>query len=356
MQGGFKVILSAKLGPASIDGHLGFDAIIFIKPRFRFIVGLDFAVSLKAFDVTLCAVAVSMELQGPGEWRAKGSFSFSILWWDVDVDFDESWGSAPAIEEQTTSATQALLGELSNPERLLPEAPVGGDGLVTLAAVAAGPVPLAHPLGRLTVKQRSIPFEVTIDRLGTKRLTEGSIRYDVTSVSIGGRATDATEPVLDHFARGQFMELAESERLNGKSFERLPCGVSIGTTAYKVGDPGVTREASYEEKILEPERGIARFPWALHALGRRALPDHLLDIHVTMGAAAKSVRAATQALASGGPGGAAVVKDLPLVLADPTSLVEVAEMRGAVAGSDAAAHQVAGSRAVVLEAFELVEG
>ena len=356
VQGGFKVVLTAKLGPASIDGHLGFDAILYLKPRFRFVVGLDFAVSLKAFDVTLCAVSVTMELQGPGEWRAKGHFAFSILFWDVEVGFDEKWGSAPEIEEQTTSAAQALLGELRNPERLLPEAPVGGSGLVTLAAVASGAVPFAHPLGRLTVKQRSVPLEVTIDRLGTKRLTEGTARFAVSGVSVGGVPTTATEPVLDHFARGQFMELAEQERLGGKSFERFPCGVSVGTTEYQVRDPGVTREAAYEEKILEPEQQIARFRWRLESLGLRALSDDLLDTHVALGAAARSGRAMSTALASGGPGSAAVVKDLPLALVDPSSLVEVAEMRGAVAGSDAAAHQAAGRAAVVVEAFELAGG
>ncbi|GII54246.1 hypothetical protein Pth03_26350 [Planotetraspora thailandica] len=354
VQAGFKIAVSAKLGPASIEGHLGFDALIYLKPKFRFIVGIDFAVSLKAFGSSLCAVTVTMQLEGPGEWHAVGHFSFSILWWDVEVGFDEKWGSAPAIEEQTTSATQAIRSELSDPQRMLPEAPAGGAGLVTLASVESGPVPFAHPLGRLTIRQKAFPFEVTVDRLGTKRLTEGSVRYSVSDVLVGEKSVKATTtPVLDHFARAQFMEVGEQERIGGKSFERFPCGVSVGTDAYRVDDIGAAVEATYEEKILEPQPRIARFPWTLTAMDARALPDTLLDAHVALGAAARSVRAMGDAIASGGPGGATVRKDPALAVVDSLSLSPATPLLAAAAGSDAIAHQAAGPGSVVIEAFEL---
>ncbi len=328
-----------------------------LKPVFHFIVGVDFAVSLRAFGTSLCAVTVTMELSGPGEWTAKGKFSFSILWWDVDVPFDEKWGSAPAIPEQTTSATAALLADLSRPERLLPEAPVGGSGLVTLAAVKAESIPFAHPLGRLTVAQKSIPFEVTIDRLGTKRLTEGAVRYAVGEVRIGtpgpGAAAPITQPVVDHFARGQYMELTEQEKVGGKSFERFPCGVSIGTDAYRVDDPGVTLDAVYEEKILEPEEAISRFPWRLTFLAHTALSDALLDTHVALGAAAYSARALDSTMQAGGPGAAAVAKDTTLTVVNATTLAAEITLIGAVAGSDAVAQEAAGFGRLVVESFEL---
>ena len=353
VQTGFKVILAAKLGPASIQGHLGFDALLLFTPVFHFVVGLDFAVSLKAFGATLCAVSVTMQLEGPGEWHATGHFSFSVLWWDVEVGFDERWGSAPAIEEQTTSASEALMAELRKPERMLPEAPVGGSSLVTLAAVEAGSTPLAHPLGRLTVAQKTIPFGVTIDRLGTKRLTEGSVTFSVSSVLVGDSATTATAPVTDHFARAQFMEVGERERIGGKSFERFPCGVTVGTDEYRVGDAGVPVTATFEEKILEPEPAIARFPWALVRLGTRELADSLLDTHVAMGAAARSARAAGSTLTAGGPGAVDVRTDLPLAVVDAVTLAPTVSLLPLLATSDAVAQQVAGTGAVVVEAFEL---
>lgn len=353
VQAGFRIVISAKLGPASIEGHLGFDALVLLKPKFRFIVALDFAVAVKAFGESLCSVTVTMQFEGPGEWRAVGHFSFSILWWDVEIGFDERWGDAPAIAEQTTSATQALLAELANPARLLPEAPVGGQALVTLAALEAGPLPFAHPLGRLTVKQRLVPFEVEIDRMGTKRLAEGRARYAVEQVLVGDAPATATAPVVDHFSRGQFMELSEQERIGGKSFEQFPCGVSVGTETYRVDDPGVTVTASYEEKILEPQPRIARFPWATIAVGVRSLPEVVLDAHVALGAAARSGRAFADELRAGGPGAASVTKDLPLAIVDASTLAVSATLTATVAGSDAIAAQVAGAGSLVVEAFEL---
>ncbi|MCW2602594.1 MAG: hypothetical protein JWN61_729, partial [Pseudonocardiales bacterium] len=291
VQAGFKIAISAVLGPASIEGHLGFDALLYLKPKFHFIVSLDFAVSLRAFGVSICAVSVTMSLEGPGEWHAMGKFSFSILWWDVDVAFDNRWGDAPAIPDQTTSATDMLLSELRDPQRMLPEAPVGGQGLVTLAAIDTGTIPIAHPLGRITITQKAIPFDVTIDRLGVKRLTEGKVRFSRPSVLVGTQSTEAAGTVSDFFARGQFMELSEQERIGGKSFERFPCGVTVGTDDYRTRGVGTTLEATYEEKVLEPEPAITRFPWATYALADRGLSDGLLDAHVAMGAAAKSVRA-----------------------------------------------------------------
>ena len=353
VQGGYAVALTAKLGPASIEGRLGFDALLFLAPHLHFLVGLGFSVSLKAFGRTLCAVSVSMSLEGPGEWHAIGSFSFSILFWDVEVDFDESWGSAPAVGSETTSAAAALMAELGDPSRLLPEGPVGGDPLVTIAEIRGARLPVAHPLGLLSVRQKAIPLGVRIDRLGTKSLTEGTAEFAITAVEVGGTPTTASAPVLDHFARGQFMELSEADRLAGRSFDRLPAGVTIGTDTYTVGQSRAVT-ATYEEKILQPEPAIARFPWAVIAMGRRSLDDALVDTHVSLGAAARSARAAAGALTAGGPGSVTVAAAPERVLVDPHTLAVAGDLVGPSRSSDAVAEQQATKAgAVVVEAFEL---
>ena len=107
--------------------------------------------------------------------------------------------------------------------------------------------------------------------------------------------------MIDHFARGQFMELTEADRLAGKSFDRLPAGVTVGTDAYAVSQSR-TVPATYEEKILEPEPAIARFPWKLAAMAARQLGDEMVDVHVALGASARSARATATSLRAGGPG------------------------------------------------------
>ncbi len=353
VQGGFKVSLTAKLGPASIEGWLSFDALLYLAPHLHFLVSIGFSVSLKAFDTTLCAVSVSMSLQGPGEWHAIGSFKFEILFWDVEVGFDESWGSAPAVGGETTSAGAALMAELGDPARLLPEAPVGGDALVTIAEVKGAVLPLAHPLGRLSVRQKAVPLGVRIDRLGTKALTEGTAEFAITAVEVGGKPALATAPVMDHFARGQFMELTEADRLAGKSFDRFPAGVTVGTDAYVVSQSRSV-EAVYEEKLLEPEPAIARFPWKMASMAARVLADDMVETHVALGASARSGRAAAGTLRSGGPGAVQVRHDPELALVDPRSLATAANLVGPSRSSAAVAEQQAArSGAIVLEAFEM---
>lgn len=356
VQAGFKVLLTAKLGPVSIEGWLGFDAIVYLTPRFAFIVGLDFMVAVKAFGATLLGVAVKMDLHGPGEWRAVGYFQIEILFWKEKIDFDERWGSAPEVDAGTASASEALMSELRDPQRLLPEPPVGGASLVTLCSVEPDVGPLAHPLGQLTLRQKAVPLDVEIDRMGVVRLTEGRARFSIAEVRVGDEPTSAREPVLDHFARGQYMDLAEEQRIGGKSFERFGSGVSVGTSAYRVHAAGGRVVAAvYEEKLLEPEPEVARWPWRLTLVDRAAaLDDAMLGLHVAFGAAARSERATTAALLAGGPGAVVVTRDLPIVLVDAGHLEVTAELAPALAGSAAVAEQqAAASGALTVEAFEL---
>ena len=53
------------------------------------------SVSLQAFGVGLMsALTCSFELSGPTPWRAKGTGSIGLLFWSIDVDFDETFGEA----------------------------------------------------------------------------------------------------------------------------------------------------------------------------------------------------------------------------------------------------------------------
>ena len=192
-----------------------------------------------------------MLLEGPGEWHASGSFSFSILWWDVDVGFDERWGSTPEIQVATTSGAAALMAELADPAHLEPGPPVGGSALVTLAATDDGSR-VAHPLGLLGVRQKAVPLDVEIDRIGTRMLAEGPTKFSVTEVRVGGLPTDAAGRATDKFARGQYMDLSEQQKLDGQSFEDFACGVVVGTEAYVVPTAGSAVAADYERRILEP--------------------------------------------------------------------------------------------------------
>jgi hypothetical protein len=355
LQGGFKVELSAKFGPAGITGSLSLDVLLYLEPHFRFLADLKFSVEAKAFGIRLCSVKVTMSLEGPGEWHAVGSFSFGVLWWDVEVDFNESWGSAPEVDAGTTSAVQALTAELGDPKRVLPGPPVGGAALVTLAQPGTGQVAAAHPLGQLTISQKVLPFEVAIDRLGGKKLTEGKSTFRITGVEVGGDSNAPFTPVTDHFARGQYMELSEADQLAGKSFDRFPNGVTVGSREYRVS--GATQvSVEYEEEILQPAPTIARFYWTVAAVAGLLPTQAVAAAHVALGASAQSARATAAGLRAGGPGAAAVSPLPGLALADPQTLQESASLRGAATYSLAIAEQAAAQAgATVVAAYEMAE-
>ncbi|MDQ3483844.1 MAG: hypothetical protein M3445_00260, partial [Actinomycetota bacterium] len=184
VQSGSKIEVKADISIASIKGHLSFDAILYLSPRFRFVVDIDFQVSVEVFGEELAGITVHASLEGPGEWRIKGYFKFKLLFLKKEIPFDESWGSAPQVERPTTSAADLLRKEISDPGRLLPGAPVGGSSLVTLAAPPKGAT-LAHPLALVTIAQKAVPFDVAIDRIGTKRLDEGTPTFTITDVLVG---------------------------------------------------------------------------------------------------------------------------------------------------------------------------
>ena len=73
VQFGAEAKLKVDLDPVEITGYLGFDALIYYKPDFRFEVGFRAGMAIKVFGETLLGVDVEGTLYGPGHWRIKGS-------------------------------------------------------------------------------------------------------------------------------------------------------------------------------------------------------------------------------------------------------------------------------------------
>lgn len=353
VQAGTKTTVSASIGIASIEGWLGFDALLYVSPKFHFIVDVHFGVKLKAFGHTLMSVQVDASLEGPGEWHISGSFSFSILFWDKSISFDERWGSAPAVTTESASAKQALQAALADPGSIETSAPLGGNSLVTLYAGKESGA-LAHPLGRMAVRQKALPLGVRIDRMGTAPLSEGASTYAVESVTIGGLPTDAAEPVQEWFARGHFMELSNQDKLDLHSFERFDCGIAFGSSSYLVPGASTTASADYEVSVLEPEPRLHLY-WSVVSLGREAMAHSLAESLVPFGAAARGQRAAMTALRPTDRGRAAVAAPA-LAVVDAATLTSALEVPVSVASSPAlVADLVAAQGRTVMDSCRVIE-
>lgn len=345
LQAGYAIELKADIDVASIEGRFQVDVLLYLEPRFHFLARASFQVVLKAFSRRLASVTVRLTLEGPGQWRAAGYFSFSILWWDVEIDFDERWGSSPEITATTTSAVTAVRKELGDPSRVQPGPPVGGSALVTLAPADPTRV-LAHPLAQLTVAQKAVPFDVEIDRIGTQPLSEGRIRFTIDSVRIGDQDASSKELVSDHFARGQYMELSDAERVGSRSFETFTSGVRIGATDYSVGAAGITVAVEYEVEVLEPAPTL-NMVWSVAAVYVEALTPALAVQLVHFGAAALSPQANARGLHA--EVGKAALADLALAVVDPVTLIPLGRT---VTSPSIAGQRAAASGGIVVAAFE----
>lgn len=246
-QFGAEASLVASAASFKVEAYLGFDALFVFDPRFHFSFSfrVGAAISWKKWD--LASIRVSGTITGPGRWEVVGSASFSVLFWDVEVDFDVRWGEAPVEALPEAPVLPRIVEELASSDAWSARLP-GGRPLVTLRDPGLDGV-VAHPLGRLTGRQTVVPFGVELDRVGRTRPSDGS-RFAIDGVRVGS-ASVPVEPVREHFARSEFLDLDEDEKLTTPSFERFDAGVSFGTADHVVGPSEVSFEPEYETAYLE---------------------------------------------------------------------------------------------------------
>jgi hypothetical protein len=87
-----------------------------------------------------------------------------------------------------------------------------------------------------------------VDKVGGVRPSDVD-RIDIDSVRIGSQ-TVAAAMSQEHFARGDYFDLDEDEKLTSPSFERFDAGVRFGTDAYQA-PAAIAFEPDVETAYLE---------------------------------------------------------------------------------------------------------
>src|SRR5206468_5897112 len=112
---------------------------------------------------------------------------------------------------------------------------------------------VVHPLGTLTVRQRVVPLGLEIARYGGAQPRDrGPFEIAVQAADGSSGAPEAT--VEDQFARAQFFDLSEAERLSAPSFEAMAAGARLGgggLTLPTAGIRDVTGGIVYDEYLLD---------------------------------------------------------------------------------------------------------
>jgi len=269
----------------NVYGFIGLDALIQFDP-FHFIVQIGAMIAVRSGSSTLFSIRLSLTLEGPTPWRARGTGSFEISFIftiTISVSFDVTVG-----DERNTSLPPVAV-------RPLIEQALGLDGNwrvlsdgnlhahVTLRNLPKDAPLVVPPMGALAITQKIAPLGVTLQRFGARRV-EGGTRFSIVNVHIGADAAN-TDAQQEQFAAAQFFDMSDAEKLSRRSYEPYAAGVAVaGGNAPRANFQRIVDVAYEVIYFRKPRR-----PGLLLTLA-----GALLDLYAGVSSAARSKFGATR--------------------------------------------------------------
>lgn len=251
VQFGAKADIFFGLDACSISGYISFDALFQFSP-FYFIISVSAGFKLRVVGIDLLSVRIKMSLEGPTPWRAKGTGSITLLFFEVSADFDETWGES----RNTTLPDKAILTELvevlNKKEQWSTALSTTKNLYVSLRPLEASAenTIVLHSAGTLVVQQKLLPFTINIDKIGNQNCSDVK-NINITSAK-SGSFTLNVKSVNDDFARAQYQKLSDAEKLSKPSFEKMPGGVEISMSGNPLKNGKLVRKkAAYELTIVD---------------------------------------------------------------------------------------------------------
>jgi Family of unknown function (DUF6603)/Ricin-type beta-trefoil lectin domain-like/Protein of unknown function (DUF2934) len=216
------------VGKFGIVATLGFDALFQFSP-FSFVVDITAAVALTWNGKPFLGVRLDLSLSGPRPWHAVGTATFQIMGKHT-LHFELTMGDRPAPEQPVViDLAEMVRTELAKPSSWSAE--LAPAPLVTLRSAPEKGQLVVHPMGGLTVKQPVAPLQIRLTRFGQHMLAQ-PVTLGLPATSLAG-VTSSTA-VVDHFARAQFVEMSDADKLSQPSFDDLTAGVRVGQFAPQV--------------------------------------------------------------------------------------------------------------------------
>lgn len=250
-------------GPVGLHGFVQLDAIVRWAPSFAFEADLSAGFDMRFAGESFAGVQLRMHLQGPAPWMAHGTATLEIpILPDVDVEVGPiTWGDGRNPPPPAAHPLGLVREALSVPEAWRPELPRDADALVTLRSDPADPPLLVHPLGMFEGRQRAVPLETTIARIGPSPVPDGEKRIHLgqPTLSDGGALVDfgAVSGVADHFAPGQFLDLSDDDQLRRPAFEDMPAGIRLGPADGVRTDPGLATQSDLHYDTVYPHQNLS---------------------------------------------------------------------------------------------------
>jgi hypothetical protein len=257
-QVGAHASLSAGVADFSVTGEVGFDALFHFHP-FSFLVDVEAGVSVHGPLGFSASVHFDGHLSGPDPYHAWGELvvhCFGTHHLHADISFGQQVVEATAAPPDPWPQLKAEIARTRNWSASLPP---GSQRVAALAEIpASGDLVLVDPLGGLTLRERVVPFDHTIDRFGEAPLAS-PVRFSITAAAAGSLAFagGALAPVTDQFAAAQFEQLSDAEQLSRPSFEPMNAGVAIASGGLAFGSAR-GRAYRYATQVVDTPDAPAR--------------------------------------------------------------------------------------------------
>jgi hypothetical protein len=270
-QMGARAELLLGLSDFGIQGSIGFDALLQFVPL-HFAVDVSASFSVKVFGVGAFSVRVKCRLEGPSPWRVKGTGSISLLFFDISVDFEKTWGSLLDVVLEPIAVLARVLEELGKGESWTAHLPPGANALVSLRKLDPAEEGLVlHPVGTLRVSQRAVPLGLTVTKVGEQRPSD--VRKLTLGVAAGGLAKRGD--ALESFAPAQFQDFDDAAKLAKPAYESYPGGIELSVDGDQLASgQTVRRIVRYELSTIDTN--YRRFVRRFHTFPVSVF-DHLLD-------------------------------------------------------------------------------
>ncbi len=208
----------------SVEGEAGLDALIQFSP-FHFIVEISTSFSVKVFGAGVFGVGIHLTVEGPTPWHAHGTASISILFFSIEVPSRRHAGRSPQHDAPAgrghADPWRLSSASTATGRRSCPRAPHLMVSLRTLPPSEAELV--LHPVGTLQVSQRTIPLDLTLDKVGSQKPSDAN-RFALSVTSAGmAKTRNMQEP----FAPAQFVETDDATKLSEPAFAPQDSGLEL---------------------------------------------------------------------------------------------------------------------------------
>jgi uncharacterized protein DUF6603 len=232
----------------NVQGHLAFDALFQFSP-FYFLFEISASLSVRVFGVGLFSVGIRGSFDGPAPYHVRGQGSISLLFWDIDIPIEETWGESRNTELPPIPVMPIFLAEINKAENWQAQLPANNNLLVALRKLKPEENPLVlHPLGVLRISQRAVPLELKLDKVGTQK--PGDVNR--LSVVVSGPGLEKKDDAFEQFAPAQYQNFSDSDKLSRPAFAPERSGLNLSAAGASLRSSlMIKRKVRYEEIIID---------------------------------------------------------------------------------------------------------